>query len=239
LQLICTKQNKVTQMKRLKIPTLLLFATFSAYGHATFIGYDNQTDFDLAITGHNISTLDFDSLAAGTTITSGDTVEGVTFNYDLSGFNLMVDDIFDTTSAPNYLGVDDGASGMLLGGDSFTMSFASAQSAFGLYVHSADLLFDFDISLMTENGDVVELSANVDSVLADGDAYFIGLATDDLAEAFTSITLNSWDFGFGFNVDNLVMASRPIVSIPEPSSLLLLSLSLLSIPFFRRKKLHK
>lgn len=60
---------------------LLLFSISSA--QAAFTTYHSQADFLSALGGADITTHDFDALAAGTIIASGDTLNGATFSYTL------------------------------------------------------------------------------------------------------------------------------------------------------------
>ncbi|WP_375753899.1 hypothetical protein [Vibrio sp. HN007] len=214
----------------MKMMIKVIFAViclFSFQVQAVLIEYDNESDFLTAITGLNTNVVDFESQSAGDVILTGSSVSGVTFDYFIDGFDLFVDDSFDTTSPVNYLGVDvdDGA---FIGGDSFTMSFASEQSAFGLFIHSADLIFDGDITLETDSGLIIDLIANVDELLADGEAYFIGFSTDDVLEQFNSVTLSSFQEDFAFNVDDITTASTVI---PEPNTWSLILLVITALTF--------
>lgn len=195
--------------------------------HAAFVSYDNETDFLAAIGGLTIQTLDFEGFTSPATVASGAVIEDVTITYSIPGFSVIVDDDFATTSGQNYLGTD--GDGAFFGGDSFTLDYGSPISAFGLYIISADLILDNDITLMTSTGGVANLVANIDQSLSDGDAYFIGMVTDDPLEAFSSVTLTSFSAGFAFNVDDISAAAIPI-----PSAFILFASSLLPLLVMRR-----
>ena len=77
-----------------------------------------------------ISTINFDSLPAGTVV---GTIDGVTFSYApidslSSGFPLVVSTGFETSSPANYLGVQDGASEFFQPGDVINLVFGAATS---------------------------------------------------------------------------------------------------------------
>jgi len=214
----------------------VIFITFTA--QATLITHNDEASFIAAIAALNASTVNFDNMNQGDIIASGDTVGGITFDYNLDGFELMVDNLYDTTSPTNYLGVDDGGDAMFLGGEGFTMTFASAQMAIGLYIHSADFLFDDDISITTSSGSA-GLIAVPNMALADGDAYFIGLVVDSAAEAFTSVNLSSFFDEFGFNVDDITYASaqsEPPNEVPEPTTILLMLCALVILVNIHQQK---
>ncbi|ABM04359.1 hypothetical protein Ping_2642 [Psychromonas ingrahamii 37] len=221
-------------MKILFNSLVLLISLVSFQIQATLIKYDNEADFNTDIASLSSNTVDFDSLAAGTLITDGSAIDGITFNYSIFGMNLFADDLFDTTSPANYLGVDSG-DGSFIGGDSFTMSFAAAQTAIGLFIHSADFIFDGDVTLTTNNGLIVELSGNIDTYLTDGEAYFIGLSTNNPLDAFTSVVLSSINESFAFNVDDITIANS--TAVPEPGTGLLMLMAVAG--FYFKKQIFK
>lgn len=213
--------------------SLLTAAVFSAPSHATLFTFDDEGSFSTAISGLTATTVNFDSLTAGDGISSGDTVGGITFTYSLP-YGLAVADDFDTTSTANYLGID-AYDGQFEGGDEFSMGFGSPMSAIGLYITSASLIFDGDITLTTNSGLSVDLLATVDAYLSDGEAYFIGLYTDDVADAFTSVSFSSFEEQFFYNVDDITYASASSVSVSEPASIFLLSAGLLGLRLRKKK----
>ncbi|WP_068520517.1 MULTISPECIES: PEP-CTERM sorting domain-containing protein [unclassified Oleiphilus] len=212
----------------LRTASLLILSAAAASTHAATMTYDNEADFTTAIAGLSSNTIDFDSATAGDLVLPGSPFDGVTFDYSLD-YDLSVDATYDTTSSSNYLGIND-FDGRFAGGDSFDMTFGSAQSAIGLYIHIGfeSLLFDNDITLTTNTGLVANLSANADQQLLDGEAYFIGLYSDSAADAFTSVSFSSFPEDYYFNVDDITFAqmSSPPGAVSEPSSLILLSLAL-------------
>jgi len=213
---------------------------FTPSAYSAFIQYNDEASFNTAISGLTATTADFESATAGDVISTGDTVEGITFTHSLVadfGLSMTVDNQFATTSPSNYLATND-VTPAFIGGDSFDMGFASAVLAIGLYVHTDSILVDGDITLTTDSGGTANLlvGTSADITLADGgEAYFIGLVTDMVTESFSSVSLSSFDpfpdGNFNFNVDDITRAvsgSDPGGPTPvdEPGALALLLLGL-------------
>jgi len=221
------------------LPSLFLLFSMSQ-AHAAFTTYHSQADYFSALGGADMSTYDFDALAVGTIIASGDTLNGATFSYTLLPAlpgdpdpSIMVDTGFGTTSPNNYLGTDDG-SGAFVGGDEFTITFDQTIHAVGLYVISADLIFANDFTITTSSGQNVSNTVGFDVVLADGNAFYLGLIEDDFSQGFDSITLSSADFGFLFNVDDITVSP-----VPLPAAMWLMGSGLLCLFGVSRRKINK
>ena len=196
--------------QHITMSALLLCGGFTSAQAATTL-YNSEADF-LSDLGGASTTYNFDSNTAGAIIADGDTLDGATFSYSLSGAgnpSILIDNFFDTTSPNNYLGTDDG-SGAFVSGDSFTITFDQTMYAIGLYVISADLIFDDDFTITTSSGLTVNNFGLPDITLSDGDAYYFGLIEDDVNQGFDSITLSSQDFGFLFNVDDITVSAVPV-----------------------------
>lgn len=194
------------QSKGYLLAYLLLFTATATQAATTY--YSSQAAFLSALGTVDSTTYNFDSMAATDIIASGDILAGATFSYDLGGVQIMVDDIYDTTSPFNYLGTDDG-SGAFFSGDSFTITFDQTMRAIGMYVVSADLILADDFTIATSSGLSVGNSAIADVALLDGDAYFIGLIAD-VGLGFNSITLSSFDANYLFNVDDITVSAVPV-----------------------------
>lgn len=197
-------------MMRVTALCVSVLTFFATHAHASSTAYFAQDSFLNALS--NVVTHDFDSTTAGTLISSGDTLNGATFSYSLIGSgsaSILVDNVFGTTSATNYLGTDDG-SGAFVGGDSFTITFDQTIYAIGLYIISADLIFPGDFTITTNGGQSVSSVATSDVTLVDGEAYFLGLIESDLSLGFDSITLTSTVAGYLFNVDDISIAPVPL-----------------------------
>jgi hypothetical protein len=213
------------------ITALFLFFGFTS-AQAVTTTYHSEASFLSALGGTGI-TQNFDSSTAGTIIASGDTLNGATFTYTLSGNpnpSILIDDFFDTTSSANYLGTDDG-SGAFVGGDAFTITFDQTMYAIGLYVISADLILDDDFTITTNGGQSVNNIEISDVLLSDGEAYYIGLIEDDFNLGFDSITLSSVTDEYLFNVDDITVAP-----VPLPAAVWLFGSGLLCLTGFSCRK---
>ena len=212
----------------------LLFGITSTQAATTY--YYTEADYLSALGTAPTTTYNFDTLAAGTTIADGSTLDGATFSYTLSppgSPSILVDNVFDTTSPDNYLGTDDG-SGAFVGGDGFTMSFDQTMRAIGLYVISADLILDGDFTVTTSSGQSVSNTGAADVTLTDGDAYFLGLIEDDFSMGFDSITLTTFDAEYLFNVDDITVSP-----VPLPAAVWLMGSGMLLLTGIARRTQNK
>ena len=201
--------------------------------YSTPMGITEGPDFELKVLNEvgAIKAINFDSQAAGTVITSGDSVEGIVFNYDFDGVEMIIADGFDTTSPPNFLGTNDG--GVFQDGDSFDLIFGDPINALGLFVISLDELVDGDITLAVDDETIASLDASaVQSRLPDGSqVFFLGVV--DSVNSFSEVSLTA-DGGPGgpfflYNVDN-ILVSR----VPEPSTVVMFLIGLVVAAFWRR-----
>lgn len=206
------------------LSVFLLFFSLSSVQAISY--YTSEASYLSDLSPFITTTNDFDSMADGDLINSGDTINGATFSYDIS-FNgdallVEVDDQFSATSGDNYLGLNlNGATTTFLGGDQLTISFSETIYAAGMYLLSGSNILQNDFTLSTSSGQSVSNSATADQILLDGsEAYFIGLIDDALG--FNSITLSTADFGFSFNIDDITTSSLtplPTVSaVPVPAA---------------------
>ena len=205
--------------------------------HGATMTFTDQATFLAQLNSFNVE--DFESTAVGTPIPNGASVGSITFNHTIDdGFggtlDTIVTDQFDTTSGDRYLGVDDGVDEVFLDGDNFSMSFSSTQ-AIGLYVigSPADVVAG-DFSLAA-GGETIFNSDTPDITLADGgEAFFLGIIEDDLAQPFSGADLATIGGGFFvYTVDDIITSSdlksggdQPI---PEPSTVALMGLGVVGL----------
>lgn len=207
-------------MKKSQLQVVLctVLALAGSVANAALVTYTDQAAFMAALPG-TATTLDFESVTAPFIINSGDTLDGITFNYNFGPgqpvdmqVSSSTDTGYATTSGTNFLGTTD--ADIFLDDDDFTMDFA-AISAIGLYIITAETpnstLFDDDIQL-TAGGGTASLDVTaLQSTLSDGSlVYFIGLI--DTTGSFTTASLNTPNSstGFYYNIDDITTAVVPL-----------------------------
>jgi len=213
---------------------VLLFIFSFSSAHSATTTYTSQANYLTALGGTTVITQNFDGLTSGDIIADGDTLDNATYSYAISGgFEILVDDYYDTTSPNNYLGTTDG-SGAFFGGDSFTITFDQTLHAIGLYVISADTIFDDDFTITTSSGQTASNSEVPDITLSDGGAFYIGLIEDDFNLGFNSITFSSSDENYLFNIDDITVSE--VSAVPLPAAVWLFGSGLAFLTGMRRTK---
>ncbi len=216
---------KISAKSSVCIAIVLLAGFFAFSANAAPMGFTEEAAFMAAISGFDPHTLDFESQDPGYLIQNGDSLEGITFAYDLFGENMAVTDEYMTTSGSNSLGLT--WNGVVEGdnyfwdGDEFDLAFDPV-NAMGLYFITSDPAMAEEIWLQTQWGRAYNSEDSL--VLDDGGlAYFVGLVSD---EPFTSAHIGfaaDDESNFVYNVDDITLASgEPSDPVPEPGSLLLL-----------------
>tara|TARA_R110001583_G_C5646503_1_gene408332 strand:+ start:665 stop:1294 length:630 start_codon:yes stop_codon:yes gene_type:complete len=201
----------------------MLFCLFAPASLANLMVFTDQGQFQIAVSGGASTTFDFDAPV--------DPFSYFTLDYqdEYGSSTGVVDSGFDTTSGANYLGLDIGL-GFLAGGD-FTLTFNQTWHAIGLYLIASDTLFDDDAILNVGTGSVGNIASATTALSDGGQAIFIGLV--DTA-GFTSATLVTYldaNFGqgvFEFAIDDLQLVSLAPAPVPEPPTLALFALALLT-----------
>lgn len=193
---------------------ILLGSAVCGVATADPVVYADQAEFTAALP-RSPHILDFDQMAAGTTIADAATAGGITFSYDFEGLAMKVAHLYATTSSPNFLGTGDG--GMFHDGDDFSLTFAPG-SAIGLFFISADPLVSGDIKV-SAGGATASLDATrVQDTLPDGSrVYFLGVV--DTAAPITQARVEALAGGFFlYNVDDILTAplDAPSFAINEP-----------------------
>ncbi len=213
------------------------------------ITYTDRAAFDAAIaaiSGVSADTLNFDGTAAGTIFPTTTAHQGVTFTYNLGGYELGVDDTNPGTSGAHTLKVsnDNGANFANFAlGDLINFSFG-ASHAFGMYIIVGTTSFDFfdnDINLSFAGTTLSNSGSDVASLVGANNvaALFVGIV--DSAATFTSADLQfgaPGGSGAFFEIDDIVKTSATSTGpgpLPEPATLGLLGLGLLGLGLARRK----
>jgi hypothetical protein len=196
---------------------LVLLVSRPEFVYADLIPYSTRSAFDTAASSP-VSVIDFEAFPTSSMM-SGDSLGGVTFNYSLGSINLKVIDSLPGTSGTKSLGTDD--FDRLQDGDIINLSFA-ARSGFGLYVISSDALLNGDVGLKV-NGIEALLDNSTPPISLGGgrSAWFVGLQSND-GSTFSTALLSTYGGGgaFNFNLDDIAS----VTAVPEPSSVSLLAL---------------
>jgi hypothetical protein len=198
-----------------RITAALILGVFINTTQAATVTYTNQAAFAAALPGV-AQTLDFDSVAAGTIISSGSAVGGITFTYNFGGVEMAITDgnqfggggPYDTTSSPNFLGTDD--ADLFQDGDDFDLTFG-ATNAIGMYFITADIMLDNDITLTASGATASLVAADVQQTLPDfSEVFFLGVIDDTNTFSAASIGTDGGAVNFLYNVDDITTSVIPI-----------------------------
>lgn len=176
------------------------------------------------------TTIDFDALTPGSVV---GTIEGVTFTSSVSawGLDLIVSDIFDTTSGENYLGVGDGGWEVFLPLDVVTLTFDVPVTSLTVDFISSPVTPGGVFSIETDYGSSSSGTVSSATLPDWGEAFTVSFSS---ATAFTSADLVSADFFGSYNMDTIDFTSS--TPIPEPATLLLMGSALGLSCLARRRK---
>jgi hypothetical protein len=208
------KEMKVMKLKTTVLPLVFIFMFF------------------LIPVGHSYI-IDFDALTPGTVVTTIPTIPGVvTFSSTITGYSLVVSDIYNTTSGSNYLGVGDGGSAVFLPADVVTLTFANP-------ITSLSVNF---ISSQYTPGQIFSIDAGILGSSISGTSWTqqLGDSGEVFPVSFSSLTPFSVAYLTGassntiysYNIDDI--SFTPAVVVPIPSTMILFGSGLVTILFARR-----
>jgi len=208
--------------------TVMLLLLCGSLAQAALTTYTSEADFLADVAGYEQETLNFEDMAPGSLVQSGDTIGWVTFAYDIENETMMVTDSFSTTSGANALGLT-GGDDALLDGDTFSLSFGRPVNALGMSFVTSDPAVQGEIQLSTDVGSAFNSEDKTD--LDDGGyAYFVGLNSSD---SFSGAQVLFADDGqhFVYTVDDVTTAAVPI-----PGTLLLFGSGIFGMAFLKRRQ---
>lgn len=205
--------------------------------HSAIVVYTDPAAFSAAISGRTSTTENFDSAAEGSLIDSGTSFSGITFDYAWGIESMRINSDNPTNSGTQYLGATNGGTGgtavdLFTPNNTLTMTPDSPASALGLFLITAEPALDGDFTL-SGGGALADLVTPPLSTLGTSEVYFLGLVEDTGAE-ITSFVLAADPILvlLPYRIDGITYAS----AVPEPSSMLLLSLTTLCIANKRSRK---
>jgi len=202
-------------MSRLSVGVCaVLSIAFTGVVNAEPKTYSDQAEFAAALPAAP-SILDFDGLNAGTTIADTSSAEGITFNYDFQGLRMKIAHLYATTSAPNFLGTNDG--GVFHDGDDFSLSFLPGR-AVGLHFISADPLIDGDLTVTAAGVTASLVVGDVQATLPDGSrVYFLGIIDEQAPFQQANIVALAGGF-FLYNVDDIMTMPTEVTQASNSAS---------------------
>jgi PEP-CTERM motif len=182
----------------------------------------SRAAFQTALIGGTLSGQNFDGIADGTIL---GTVDGVTYS-SLFGSAVVENDFLPSTS-PNSLGSTDQSLNYFTGANVATFTFGSAITAFGIDINTfAQTAGAYTGTL--NNGGGTALS-KFDTFPGTFTGQFLGFISDT---PFTSLSISA-NTGFSYTLDTLVYGQAAALvtptAVPEPASLILLSMGFASL----------
>jgi len=206
----------VSHPRALALALLFVLAT-AIQAHAAIIPFASRVAFDASFPTASIE--DWDGFAAGTTFPDGTTTAGIT--YTSSAGSALVTGGSVGTTPPNVLGDD--AVGFFQPVDTITFGFATPITAFGIDFNTFATTAG-SYTATTDGGDVAP--SVFDPFPGFSTGQFLGFLSTD---PFSSVTIAA-TVGFGYSLDTM----RTDL-IPEPASLVLVSLGLVGLGLLRRR----
>jgi hypothetical protein len=192
---------------------------------ATVVSYANRATFDAAFPAPTIFE-GWDSFASGTQILDGATVNGILYNSNAGGAEVLGGGYYNTTP-PNSLTRINNGSGFEFA-QTITFTFGGSMQAFGIDFNT----FATGAGAFKATTDQGEIAlSNFDPFPSISTGQFLGFSTD---VAFSSVTIEH-----NINTNPFALDSLRAEAVPEPCTIVIWSLlGALGITFgwWRRRK---
>lgn len=204
-----------------KIAAAALCAAASCAAQATTV-YTNEAAF-LAAAGGGLAFQSFETVNSSTATQVDFT--GVSFNCSGSSY------------CPGFFGtsgliVHDGVQSVFFASpDTSTFTFTQAINAFGIWIGGAGDVATINLAAGLDNGDAAAALTNYSA--PGGSWQYFGIITDT---PFTRLTFTPDNAGDGIFFDALSYREAAVTAVPEPASILLLSLAGAGLAAARRRR---
>lgn len=211
-------------MKKSLLAVCLVLA--SAVGaNAATITYTNSAAFFAALGATPFTSETYEGLAANTTISAGQTINGITYTSFPAGTSGRIDNIFNRVGDRSLALT--GSQTFFFPGQSMDVSFAPT-TAIGVL---------FNVSISPPNSlfiDTAVGTAGNGLAYDQSTFYFVGLISDS---PFSSARIGATTgVPSGYNLDNLTRATGPTTSVPDPAStMFLMGSALLALRLVARR----
>jgi hypothetical protein len=191
----------------------------------TFTDRDQFANAVAALGGQDAAIIDFESFAAGALISSGQTVQGVTFTPNLeSGFQPAVRDLVGTSGSNTLGSTSNGGTtvGQFALGEAMSFSFVQPTRAFGVEV-VVPTGFDFfpnDINLSFAGSALDNPTGDAGSPINGVNALFLGIIDSTAGHSSASIQFGPTAGVFGtplFELDDLRFTTPTAAPVPTLS----------------------
>ncbi|MBN8988325.1 MAG: PEP-CTERM sorting domain-containing protein [Rhizobiales bacterium] len=199
-----------------------LFGILSVGNQTHAATYTSSSAFASATSGLTVE--NYGSYSAGTLVPSGSTLGGLTYSFNTaSGLGGIITNQFNSFTGTS-LGASQNGAQFFFGNEGFTVTFASAVTAFGLF---ANVNLGTSFVLSTTAGSLAQTINAYDT----STFGFFGITS---ATPFSSATFTSQNAISTFNIPEIEFR---VAAVPEPSTWAMMILGFVGVGFmaYRRK----